>query len=786
MDSLDIPPSFAFTADSAAVEFVSTIEMKAIEGMDSLAQFLRDLDPRSCFIHFDVPSVYDVTQALRLYYMIEGLLPPERTRNDMKTVNPDWFLVEKAIVCYCNFFWARTDPILIEKTVRGDCSKPKPEVHSNTSWLKMVCPAHEHRVFANRKWKHANDKNKTNIQCFTLRSIRMLYYHSPYANKYKDINFFPSSVLESLNVDFNPAMYGGYPKISVPANEILNTFVGFANGVDSTPFTWDNWKKVQHFLAHVYYSVCQQDVDMYDTLLTWMACIFHFPWYRERLIPVFNGPEGAGKTTVFKVLERVIGKHMVFGGSDMRTLGLQYSTDWVRNLLIHYDEVVIDQISDRTLSHLKDLTGSNTNNYEVKYGPRVVENNYARVALASNSPTPTPSTQGHKSRRWVAYKVDISEYIRKWNPGATKSEIKLFTDHYWMNFWDACDEEFDCTLLKFFAHYPTTRTIDWVKSSDNMPSACNARMQTLSVLDLMKHDNVFEWIYYCVQHNLNHVSLDGHESWMPSDRIRPYYEFYQMYHQNKRGIVNVMKEPEFANHLQTMYGCVVKVEHRMMKGSSRASKELILHWGIEDDCREKFENTWGSHVLAGPPDEFEALEHHPSVILKDFEGFTTVNIPLPNMSVYTCVVDPDKGMWVPETFAGKLRRMKKSTGIGSKDTTSLPCERSTHGYVDYHPSFEYFLEDVTAGCTWTAARSKWYGKVCHKCKAEGSEVVMLREDRQPWGKTESLWTCMDCAGVTLDNEKPPSCDNCRKSLYSKQMIYSFLGSCFLCKKCMQD
>ena len=128
-------------------------------------------------------------------------------------------------------------------------------------------------------------------------------------------------------------------------------------------------------------SLCNNEERLSEWLLDWLAHLIQEGWQKSSLIPVFITNPGAGKGILFdKVMREILGDYFVKISSSQLTSRFN-------DVLAHRFLVMIDEadLKKEELDRLKDLSGSDVMNYEIKHGPHVHVNNPARYVVSSNN-----------------------------------------------------------------------------------------------------------------------------------------------------------------------------------------------------------------------------------------------------------------------------------------------------------------------------------------------------------------------------------------------------------------
>lgn len=179
--------------------------------------------------------------------------------------------------------------------------------------------------------------------------------------------------------------------------------------------TWRGWpikpKQGQcgEILDLVYY-LCGNDQhgnESAEWLLKWMAFPLQNPGAKMQSAIIMHGPQGTGKSTLFKTLARIYG----YRGNpyinysivlDQKALQSNFNPDWDDKLFVLAEEVVNSSEKWQLKNELKELVTGDTMRIEGKFLNAVHKKNRINMAFLSNEHQPLPLDIGDR-RHHVIY-----------------------------------------------------------------------------------------------------------------------------------------------------------------------------------------------------------------------------------------------------------------------------------------------------------------------------------------------------------------------------------------------
>lgn len=179
--------------------------------------------------------------------------------------------------------------------------------------------------------------------------------------------------------------------------------------------TWRGWPmKPQagqcHQLLELIEYLCgseQGSRESFEFLIKWMAYPLQNPGAKMHSAVIMHGPQGTGKSMVFKTLAKIYG----YKGNpylnysivlDQKALQSNFNPDWDSKLFILAEEVVNNSDKWQLKNELKELVTGDTIRIEGKFANAVHQKNQMNMAFLSNEGQPIPLDIGDR-RHLVIY-----------------------------------------------------------------------------------------------------------------------------------------------------------------------------------------------------------------------------------------------------------------------------------------------------------------------------------------------------------------------------------------------
>jgi putative DNA primase/helicase len=179
--------------------------------------------------------------------------------------------------------------------------------------------------------------------------------------------------------------------------------------------TWRGWPmkpakgNCEQLLDLIRY-LCGAEEDSeasYNFLIKWMAFPLQNPGAKMQSAIIMHGPQGTGKSMVFKTLAKIYGYkgNPYFNYSivlDQKALQSNFNPDWDSKLFVLAEEVVSNSDKWQLKNELKELITGETIRIEGKFANAVHQKNQMNMAFLSNEGQPIPLDVGDR-RHLVIY-----------------------------------------------------------------------------------------------------------------------------------------------------------------------------------------------------------------------------------------------------------------------------------------------------------------------------------------------------------------------------------------------
>ena len=186
------------------------------------------------------------------------------------------------------------------------------------------------------------------------------------------------------SITFNPDKSFNNPRI-------LNKFTGFdieQKNYKDIPTTMEDQKEYCKVLLDFIYKLCNNEEDSIKYLLSFISISLKTPNKKIDAMPFFKGLAGTGKTTLFLLIQAIIGKKYCLETSELETtLFSKHSSGRVDKLLILLDEVKYKD-SSQYADQLKTCITSDTMTIEPKNINPFRYNSYEKYIGCSNNDIP--------------------------------------------------------------------------------------------------------------------------------------------------------------------------------------------------------------------------------------------------------------------------------------------------------------------------------------------------------------------------------------------------------------
>lgn len=207
--------------------------------------------------------------------------------------------------------------------------------------------------------------------------------------------------------------------------------------------TWRGWPMKPkagrcELLLDLINFLCSAEKDSHrsaEWLLKWMAYPLQNPGAKMQSAIIMHGPQGTGKSTLFKTLARIYG----YKGNpyrnyaivlDQKALQSNFNPDWDDKLFVLAEEVVNSAEKWQLKNELKELVTGDTMRIEGKFLNAVHKKNRINMAFLSNEHQPLPLDIGDRRHHVIytppalskAFYAELAEELK--NGG-----VEAFYDH---------------------------------------------------------------------------------------------------------------------------------------------------------------------------------------------------------------------------------------------------------------------------------------------------------------------------------------------------------------------
>jgi len=151
---------------------------------------------------------------------------------------------------------------------------------------------------------------------------------------------------------------------------------------------WDydfKLQEVQPFLDHIYTTWCEEDMDLADWVLQWLAHVYTKPWIRLNSCIILQGMKGTGKGIIMDIMGRLIGDEHYWQIGNLNNLTGNYTHPKMsRSVLAFVDEAYWGG-DPKAANALKGIITEKRQDSNVKYQPQRMVDSYMNVCCASNN-----------------------------------------------------------------------------------------------------------------------------------------------------------------------------------------------------------------------------------------------------------------------------------------------------------------------------------------------------------------------------------------------------------------
>ena len=203
-----------------------------------------------------------------------------------------------------------------------------------------------------------------------------------------------------------------YPNIYECPNNIFNLWRPFAMENFSESYIKKE-EELNIILNHIKI-LCNHDNSVYDYFIKWIAQMIQYPHIKS-IMPTFISKEGAGKGTLFKLFEKMLGYDKVFETTNpSRDVWGDFNSIMTKCFLINLNELSKKDTIDSE-GKIKGLITDNSMTINQKGVPQYKIKSYHRFIITTNKEEPINTTKGDRRNliiRSSDEKKGDSEYFR--------------------------------------------------------------------------------------------------------------------------------------------------------------------------------------------------------------------------------------------------------------------------------------------------------------------------------------------------------------------------------------
>jgi len=186
---------------------------------------------------------------------------------------------------------------------------------------------------------------------------------------------------------------GIYPNIAECPDNIFNLWTPFAMELYTEPYEYKQ-KELDVILNHILI-LCGNDIVVFDYFIKWIAQMIQFP-HIKTIMPTFISKEGAGKGTMFKLFEKMLGQEKVFETTDpSRDVWGDFNGMMASCFLVNLNELSKKDTIEAD-GKIKGLITDNTLSINQKGLPQYKIKSYHRFITTTNNEDPIKTTHGDR------------------------------------------------------------------------------------------------------------------------------------------------------------------------------------------------------------------------------------------------------------------------------------------------------------------------------------------------------------------------------------------------------
>jgi hypothetical protein len=184
-----------------------------------------------------------------------------------------------------------------------------------------------------------------------------------------------------------------YPNSADCPDNIFNLWRPFAMELLTEPYTHKQ-TELDFILNHIKI-LCNHDETVYDYFIKWIAQMIQYP-HIKTIMPTFISGEGAGKGTLFKLFEKMLGNEKVFETTNpSRDVWGDFNGMMCNCFLVNLNELSKKDTMEAE-GKIKGLITDNTLAINQKGIPQYKIKSYHRFITTTNKEEPIKSTNGDR------------------------------------------------------------------------------------------------------------------------------------------------------------------------------------------------------------------------------------------------------------------------------------------------------------------------------------------------------------------------------------------------------
>jgi hypothetical protein len=184
-----------------------------------------------------------------------------------------------------------------------------------------------------------------------------------------------------------------YPNSKDCPENIFNLWRPFAMELLTEPYTHKQ-PELNFILNHIKI-LCNHDENVYDYFIKWIAQMIQYP-HIKTIMPTFISGEGAGKGTLFKLFEKMLGNEKVFETTNpSRDVWGDFNGMMCNCSLVNLNELSKKDTMEAE-GKIKGLITDNTFAINQKGIPQYKIKSYHRFITTTNKEEPINSTNGDR------------------------------------------------------------------------------------------------------------------------------------------------------------------------------------------------------------------------------------------------------------------------------------------------------------------------------------------------------------------------------------------------------